>query len=600
MVLCAAGCHHPARRISEPSDSVVGVSAPWLHDSPATTASLDHINVSPDDLTPPRTTQSPEAAEVWELSLSEAIGIALQNSEVVRTLAGGGVAAEPGSLTGATTVGGGAVGAGGVTVYDPAIAEQQVATALAKFDATFAASILWTRTDQPPGVIFGGGIPVPNQRDQAAFQSTLTKPLATGGTARISFDSDYFFRPELGGRRTPAQYTPRVEFELSQPLLRGAGTDFNRAPIVIARLQSDISLWDFKQTMLGLVRSVEEAYWNLQAAHVSLRTVEEVLPYAREAVRLTEERVKVNLVIRADLAQARAQFLEFRQQRVQALATVLERETTLRNLLGLPPTDNRRLVPSDDPLRVPLAVDWAAVVNTALEYRPDIVQNRLGVRVRELQVLIAKNALQPELNVGGLWRVNGLDRELDEAIGLLTDNRFNDWQLGVSLNVPIGFRAASAGVQAAELRLDKEHALLHQTVHATTHRLNGIVRNLDSLYGQYEIARERLDASRIWLEGRRSQFEEPPPAREGQDSLLLALTNYLQALQSWASSASDASNLLAQYNTALAQLEEVKGTLLTARGVTLQEDPCARVRFSQSRLPHVHVEIGPTLSAAAD
>jgi outer membrane protein TolC len=587
-LIAAIGCHHANRHVSDSSDSRVGVSAPWLHESCATSASLDHIAVSADELTPPRTTENPEAAEIWEITLEEAIAVALENSEVVRTLVGGGVSADLGTLTGATAIGGGAVGTGGTTVYDPAIAEQRVTEALAAFDTTLATSIFWARTDQPPGIFFGGGIPVPNQRDQASFRSSLTKPLTTGGTASIAFDSDYLFRPPFGGMRSPAQYTPRLEFGLRQPLLRGAGNDVNRAPIVIARLQSDASLWDFKAAMLSLVRGVEQAYWDLQSAHVALRTVEEVIPYTREAVRLTEERVKVNLVIRADLAQAQAEYLQFRQQRVQALATVLERETTLRNLLGLPPADKRRLVPIDDPMRAPIAVDWATTIRTALDYRPDIVRNRLGVRVRELQLLIAKNSVQPQLDLEGLWRVNGLDNELDEAIGLLTDNQFTDWQLGVTFSVPIGLRAAAANMQAAELRLDKERALLRQTVHSTSHRLNAIVRNLDSLYNQYQVARERLEASRIWLEGRRTQFEEPPPAREGQDSLLLALTNYLQALRSWSSAATATADLVAQYNTALAELEEAKGTLLSARNIQLQEDPCARIRFSQPRLPHVH------------
>jgi outer membrane protein TolC len=588
--LTAVGCHHP-KRITDSSESRVGLDCAWLHDSPGTSASIDHITVSAEDLTPPRTPTSPEATEIWELSLSDAIGVALQNSEVVRTLVGGDVSAEPGELSGATSIGGGAVGAaGGITIYDPAIAEQRVAEALSVFDTTFAASMFWTRIDQPPGVIFGGGIPIPNQRDQAAFSSSLTKMFATGATGGVAFNTNYFFRPPFGGMRTPAQYTPNAEFTLRQPLLQGAGSDFNRAPIVIARLTSDITLWDFKRAMLGLVRSVEEAYWDLQAAHVALRTVEELIPYASEAVRLIEVREEIGTRIAAETAQARTQFLDFRQQRVQALATALARETALRNLMGLPPSDGRRIVPSDQPRRAPVHIDWPTTVQAALDYRPDVVRGRLGVRVRELQILMAKNSLQPSLDIEGLWRVNGLDNELDEAIGLLNDNQFTDWQLGITFSVPIGLRQASANVQAAGLRLDKDRALLRQTTHSAVHRLGDIIRNLESLYGQYQLAVQRVNETQVWVKGRFEQLKEPTtrPGEEGQDTLLLALTNLQAALQSWASAASDASSLLAQYNTSLAELEEAKGTLLNQYGIQIAEDPIMQLRFGH--LPPAIVE----------
>jgi outer membrane protein TolC len=219
-----------------------------------------------------------------------------------------------------------------------------------------------------------------------------------------------------------------------------------------------------------------------------------------------------------------------------------------------------------------------------LDQRPDVVRQRLAVRVRELELLIARNALQPQLDVHSLWRVNGLGDELSQAIGQLTDNQFTDWELGISLSVPLGYRQASAQVQSAELLLDREHALLRQTVHATTHQLSEIVRQIDSLHQQLELAEQRLEASNDWLEGARIRFENPPPAAEGVDSLLQALNVYLLALRSWSNASIEVSSLLARYNRELARLEEAKGTLLATNNIQLQEDPITRVRFAHPRL----------------
>ena len=186
-----------------------------------------------------------------------------------------------------------------------------------------------------------------------------------------------------------------------------------------------------------------------------------------------------------------------------------------------------------------------------------------------------------------LWRINGLGASLTEAIDVLTDNQFTDWQLGVSLEIPLGVREASARVQATELAIQKERAQLRQSVHATTHRLNDVVREIDSLYEQYQAADERLQAANEWLDGARIRFENPPPALEGQDALLQALNTYQVALQAWANAARDTSDLIARYNVALARLEEEKGTLLAARNIAVQSDPVARVRSGRARLPRL-------------
>jgi hypothetical protein len=60
---------------------------------------------------------------------------------------------------------------------------------------------------------------------------------------------------------------------------------------------------------------------------------------------------------------------------------------------------------------------------------------------------------------------------------------------------------------------------------------------------------------------------------------------YIQAIQEFRNSSVAIRALLARYNTALARLEEAKGTLLSASNIQLTEDPIAHLRFMDSRLP---------------
>ena len=54
------------------------------------------------------------------------------------------------------------------------------------------------------------------------------------------------------------QYQPELEVFYDQPLLRGFGKEVNLAPIAVARVASQQSAWEFKQSMLAMVRSVEQ------------------------------------------------------------------------------------------------------------------------------------------------------------------------------------------------------------------------------------------------------------------------------------------------------------------------------------------------------
>jgi outer membrane protein TolC len=571
LVFLLAGCHH-GERAAVCKHPPAGVECRLLHDSPALTASLEHIILEIPDLTPPRTASNPEGQATLELTLEQALAVALENSDVIRRVLGPDLIGLP-ALS---------------TIYDPAISETQIQAALAAFDTMFETSMFWERTDKPTGQTFQGVFNIPQQTDTAQFRSALTKLFATGGQGRIAFNTDYLFVPFPEAPGFPddkAQYTSNAEFSLRQPLLRGAGVDVNRSPIVVARLRSDQSLWEFKREVLHWTASIETAYWNLYAANVALRATERVLPLSQEVVRILESRLEFQKAIPADVAQARTAFIQFREQRIALMQRVLENEAVLRNLLGLPPNDTRRLVAVDDPLRAPVAIDWPSTVTTALDQRPDVVRQRLAVRVRELELLVARNGLNPQLDLQGLWRINGLGQELDDSIDVLTDNQFTDWQLGVSLSMPIGFRRESAVVQAAELTLDRERALLREAVHATTHRLGDLVRELDALYQQYQAAEDRVAAANEWLEGARIRFENPPPVGEGIDSLLQALNIYLDALRNWSLAATEAARLVALYNTRLAELEEAKGTLLALNNIHLQEDPCAKVRLAQRVRP---------------
>ena len=140
-----------------------------------------------------------------------------------------------------------------------------------------------------------------------------------------------------------------VALSYTQPLLQGGGFKVNTAPIVIARLNTEQSYFQFKDSVQEMVRSVIEAYWNLVQARTDAWARKIQVQQSQEAFEREQARLEKRLGDLATVAQARVTYNQFRANQIAADANVLTREGALRNILGLPPNDDRRIVPVSAP-----------------------------------------------------------------------------------------------------------------------------------------------------------------------------------------------------------------------------------------------------------
>ena len=76
----------------------------------------------------------------------------------------------------------------------------------------------------------------------------------------------------------------------------------------------------------------------------------------------------------ADVAEAQQRLEQFRLDLVTRTSDVITTERQLRNILGLPPADNRRIVPVTAPTEARLEPDWDASLAQMVTFQPDIVQ----------------------------------------------------------------------------------------------------------------------------------------------------------------------------------------------------------------------------------
>jgi outer membrane protein TolC len=522
---------------------------------------------------PPRTVTDPRpGTEEWQLSLDEAIRIALENAKVIRVLAG------------TTAV------SSGQTIYDAAITNTTIDQAQATFDPAVKWNNTWNRTNTPTASFD------PTNLQQSFITSTptdtyvtdfgLTKTNVLGGqwsldatatNTRIASSNSLFNSSFTGGQFTGGQFagggfplnpqdTSAVTLGYTQPLLQGAGFQVNMAPIVIARLNTETSFFQYKDSTEELVRSVIAAYWNLVQSRIVVWAGNIQVEQSGEAFHRAEAQLKTGLAALSDVAQARVTFTQFKAALVADEANVLTQEGALRNLLGLAPNDDRKIVPTSAPTSRRLKCDWDALIHLAEQRRPDIVELKIITQADQQRLIQAVDQTLPKLNAVASYTFDGLSGTMPNGEDLSTSaGQYTNWTVGVNFSVPLGLRQGRAQVRQQKLIIARDRANEEQGVHAAIHQLAATVRDLDSAYDQYLAYKEARDAATANL---RTQFDL---FNQGGLKSVIYL-NVLQALNDWGNAVSSEAQQLLNYNIALATLERQAGTILETHGLVFVEE----------------------------
>jgi outer membrane protein TolC len=481
------------------------------------------------------------------LSINQAVRIALANSEVVRNL---------GLVDANSQID---IIRGRMTVYDTPAAQALADSEWGIFDPLWTTAINWNKIDIPPGTSFSGIGNRPPQLDTADFITSVEQLLPLGTRFEAAYVTDYLFNPDNPPNLDPnPQYFAYQQFGVVHPLMQGNGVNVTMAPIRIASAEAERTDWRFKQEVLALVRSVETSYWSLYAEQQNLRAIEEGLPLFKEILRVREEQARGPAGTETEVARARAEVLLYEQRRLDTLSKIAEQQLAVRDLLGLPPNDGNYLALVAAPITTVPAESMGDAVTTAINRRPSVLRQRVAVYVAQQERILAQDSFRPKLDFNAFWRINGLGEDLGESMDVVGQNDYNDWQLGVLLQVPLGRRQGRANIRAADFLIQKQRALLQQVAHQTSFEIADAYRRIIWLHQMYAISSSRVEALGQWREGARAQFENPPPGL----TTAVALELYLGNLRDYVDASISSNAILADLNSAYARLEEVKGTLL--------------------------------------
>ena len=528
----------------------------------------------------------PKDEELRAISLREAVQIAIQNNKILRQNAQflspqNPILQNPDGVP---------------SVFDPDIQNTGVlfgsrgtAAALSDFDPKLSSSFTAGRDANGQNSIFQPGALLTNDNGQAQFQ--LDQQLLSGGTVSLLHNWTYSDSNTFN-RLFGTTYVGQMGVQFQQPLWSGFGREvtsiagpttqqargfsFVNQGIVIARLNNRIAEIDFEENLQNLLREIGEEYWDLFQSYREVEAEKANVDAAKQMWDDVQGKAQAGLIGEAEEAQAEDAYHEATARKDQALAQLLQHETRLRRLLGLPIEDGKLLHPSDEPQFLEIQPKRAICLFEALTNRIELRRQKTNIRSLELQLTAAKNLANPSLNFVAGYSLNGFGNKLltggtsdgitmegfNNAYASLLRGKETSWNMGLQYTVPLWLRSARAQVQQLEYRILKARTGLAAQEDEIGRELQSVMQTMQHSHALLQTNRRRFVAAQRRVDAAKSEFGIA--GRIAFDAVLRAEISLTQAEVAYYRS-------LGEYNKSLRNLMYRMGRLSSVDGIELMD-----------------------------
>ena len=370
-------------------------------------------------------------------------------------------------------------------------------------------------------------------------------------------------------------YSTDLSLSFTQPLLRDGWWAFNHSNIRIAYNTRSSSVWSFKQSVIGHLFSVQEAYWNLVRAIKNLKVSQDSLHRAKRLYENNRIKVRAGTIPEIEMLQALAEVASQREGVIRGKRSVRDSEDVLKELMNMCGDDGRmsdvRIIPTSLPTFEPVALDLGGCLGLARLHRPEYYMTELELRSERLRLLRNRNQMLPSLDLTGgfTWVGRGSSyhaslRQMDggNKKPYPLDTKLYRTSVSLQLEYPLGNRAAKSrylrsrlDVNRRRLERGRSDLRIQREVRDAVRAVQTNIERVKANSVATELQRERLRAEEKKLSvGKSTSFD----VLQAQEDLAVAERQEVQSI--------------VDYRISLVSLEQAKGTLLEAANVYVGED----------------------------
>lgn len=442
----------------------------------------------------------------------------------------------------------------------------------------------------------------------------ISQTFATGGTVSLAYNNLAQDQNSFHNYINP-NTASSLDLQITQPLLQGFGLALNNRTIRIAKNNLRAADYVFRQQLLNTVANVVQLYWNLVAAYQNVDVKKRALEVSQKLYDDNTRQVEIGTLAPIEIVRAEAQVASDEQALVAAQSAVLQQEAVLksalsRNGLASPTIADVRIV-TTDPIRIPeveVVEPIQDLVSRALDNRPDLAQSRIQIENAQISLKGSRDAMRPTLNAVGDLRSNALVGTQNTVIGpvstttglvqvppiadpffvggygsvlgQLFGRNFPTYSVGLSLNIPLGNRAAQANLATATLNLRQNELQVQRQINQIRVDVqNGIIA-VQQARAQYQAAVKQ-------------RILEEQTVDADQKRLAVGAATVFQVIQDQRDLATAAGNEVAAeaaYAAARVQIDLATGMTLQNNNVESDEAKTGRVSRPASTLPTVNAD----------
>ena len=468
----------------------------------------------------------------------------------------------------------------------PLIRQSVIGEAEGRFEPYVFAGADYESTDVPRSSLLETGTSpsAPQNLSDRVFNAEVgvAQPLLTGGEVRLAQgvgtedSNSQFFVPK-------DQANSDLRLEVRQPLLDGAGVAVNTAPVQLARLERDRSVSEFQRQIEDQFTEVVRTYWTLYAERSRVLQRQRLVNDLGQVAGRIKARASFD-VLAGESAQAAAAIRSAEASVIRARSGVHNAQARLSALLSDPSLygDAVEVIPAQKPVSKYADVPLEDVALLALQNRPEVKSVALQLRGAELQEMVAKNRLLPDLDVRAGVSNGGLSDRYDigNAVSKQFDQTGVDGYVGARFKMPLGNRTDKSNYARRRIEVRQLTSQLRNVSDTVLLEAQVAVREARTAFEEMRARQTELAAVNAEIRALRTR------ADEGLETGSAFLATFLSGLENRTDAEQRLMEATVSYNLALYQIERVSGTMLSQRGVKARQ-------VSNGKLDHITVGRGP-------
>ena len=451
--------------------------------------------------------------------------------------------------------------------YNPPLSLTDLQAAYAGYNPNFSFSGQHGFSESGGGFNPAIGTVPSTTTDQNSFNTSLGGLTPWGLNYNMSGNlQEAFGRGAQGAATAPFDIASGgTSISLSQPLLKNFWIDSTRFNIKVAKNRIKYTELGLKQTIMTIVTTLEQAYYDLIYARENVTVQEKAVELATQLEVENRKRVEVGSLAPLDQLQAEAQAASTRAILIAAKGALVIQQNTVKQLItdnyaAMEPIDLQPTAPLSAPVQVfDRQISWSK----GLSERPDLLQAKLDIERQGVTLKYNFNQLFPELDMTGAYGYGAGGQgisEYSQALSQIGGLEQPAWSFGAKMTYPLGNTGARATYKRSKLTMEQYMLTLKKLEQTIIITIDNDIVQARSSYHQVgatrsarEYAAEALAAEQKKLENGKSTTYT---VLQMQRDLTTARGTEIQAL--------------ATYNKALAQLSLDEGTTLKRLGINVE------------------------------